>query len=138
LGLPQGRSQREPGGAREGARCYVDRDFQIVSLPREFVGGDLVRTANEEDGSTGRNHLSLELSGAAKLYVCYWAEAHDLPGWLKEPGWRRMQGQAQVGILGARKAYNIFARSVPKGRLVLGGNERAQTGAASMYFAIVK
>lgn len=137
VSLPQGRSQREPGRAREGARCYLDRDFRIASLPPELVGGDLVRTANEDDGSTDRNHLPLELSGPATVYVCYWAEAQDLPGWLKEPGWKRMPGQAQVGILGARKAYNIFARSAPKGRLMLGGNERGKTGAASMYFVVI-
>jgi hypothetical protein len=137
LGLPQGRSQREFGGARKGARCYLDRDFQIVTLPSELVGGDLVRTANEDDGSTDRNHLAVELPTPATVYVCYWAEAHDLPGWLKEPGWERMQGQVQVEILGARKAYNVFARTVPKGRLMLGGNERAKTGAASMYFAVI-
>jgi formylglycine-generating enzyme required for sulfatase activity len=135
--LPQGRSQRAIGGAREGARCYVDRDFQIVSLPPELVGGDLVRTANEDDYSTDKNHLTLELSGPATVYVCYWAEAHDLPGWLKEPGWKWIQSQAQVGILGTRKAYNIFARSAPKGRLMLGGNERGKTGAASMYFVVI-
>ena len=135
--LPQGRSKREARGAKVGARCYVDRDFQIASLPPKLAGGDLVRTANEDDHSTGKHHIALELSDAATVYVCYWAEAHDLPGWLKEPGWKRMQEQAQVGILGARKAYNIFARTAPKGRLRLGGNERAKTGAASMYFAVI-
>ncbi len=111
-----------------GARCYVDRDFQIVSLPSKLAGGDLVRTANEDDDSTDKNHIAVELADPATVYVCYWAEAHDLPGWLKEPGCKRMQEQVQVGMLGARKAYNIFARTVPKGRLRLGGNDRAKTG----------
>lgn len=137
VSLAQGRSRREPGGAREGARCYLDRDFRIVSLPPELVGGDLVRTANEEDGSTERNHIAIELSAPATVYVCYWAEAHDLPEWLKEPGWRRMQEKARVEILGDRKAYNVFARTAPEGRLDLGGNERGRTGAASMYFAVI-
>jgi hypothetical protein len=136
--VPQGRSQREPGGAREGARCYLDRDFHIASLPSELAGGELVRTANEEDYSTDRNHIALELSGRATVYVCYWAEARGLPAWLKEPAWKPMKGRVQVEILGSRKAYNLFARTAPKGRLVLGGNERDKTGAASMYFAIIK
>jgi hypothetical protein len=115
----------------------VDRAFRIESLPPELAGGDLVRTANEEDGSTGKNHLALELSGPAKVYVCYWAEAQDQPEWLKEHGWERMQEQVQVDIHGERKAYDIFARTVTKGRLVLGGNERGRTGAASMYFVVI-
>jgi hypothetical protein len=137
LDLPQSRIRREPGGAREGARCYLDRDFRIVSLPPELTGGDLVRTANEEDYSTDRNYIALEFTDAATVYVCYWAEAHDLPDWLKEPEWRRLQGQAQVGILGDRKAYDVFVRTAPKGVLILGGNERGKTGAASMYFTVI-
>ena len=138
VSLPQGRSHREPGGSVLGARCYLDRDFRIVSLPPELAGGDLVRTANEEDYSTDPNHMALELSGPATVYVCYWAEARDRPGWLKEPGWVPVRGQVQVEILGARKAYDIVARAAPSGRLVLGGNERGKTGAASMYFIIIR
>jgi hypothetical protein len=61
-----------------------------------------------------------------------------LPGWLKQKGWKRIEGQAHVEMGGERKAYNIFARTVPKGNLVLGGNERERTGAASMYFVVLK
>ncbi len=133
-----GHYMREPGGAKDGAPCYVDRDYRIVSLPSELAGGDLVRTANDDDYSAGDDYLALELAADSAVYVCYWAEATDLPKWLKQEGWTRASGQARVQIGGEYKVYNVFARSAPKGRLTLGGNSRARTGAVSMYFVVIQ
>lgn len=135
---PRGRSNREPGLAREGASCYLDREYRIVSLPPDLTGGDLLRTANDDDYSTREDHLALELAADSTVYVCYWAEAREIPGWLKQERWKRMDSQAGVELSGERKAYNVFAAAVPKGRLVLGGNERERTGATNMYFVVIK
>jgi hypothetical protein len=135
---PRGWSKREPGGARAGSDCYADREYHIVSLPPELVGGDLVRTANNDDYSTREDYLTLDLAAESMVYVCYWAQARDLPGWLKQKGWKRLESQARVDLGGEPKAYNVFARSGSEGSLVLGGNERERTGAESMYFVVVK
>lgn len=136
--LPRGRSRRSPDGARIGARCYVDRDFRISSLPEELIGGDLILTANEDDYSTSDSHIRLDLPEAASVYVCYWAGAHDLPDWLEQPEWKRLAEQATVAMLGDKKPYSVFARPAATGPLPLGGNERDKTGAASMYFVVVQ
>ncbi len=130
--------QRVPGGAFEGAPCYVDRDYRIASLPSTLTGGDLVRTANDDDYAAAEDYLALDLDADATVYVCYWAEANELPKWLKQGGWERTTGQARVKIGTEYKAYTVFARAAPKGRLLLGGNSRARTGAVSTYFAVIQ
>jgi hypothetical protein len=132
------RSKREPGGAKDGAPCYVDRDYRIMSLPSELAGGDLVRTANDDDFVSAADYLTLDIGADSTVYVCYWAEASELPIWLKQEGWRRASGQVRVQIGGEYKTFNVFARTAPKGPLVLGGNSRARTGAASTYFVVIQ
>jgi hypothetical protein len=100
--------------------------------------GKLVRTANNDDFSTRKAHLTLDLSVDSTVFVCYWAEATGLPGWLKQDCWKRLNGEVRVRMGSGDKAYNVFARTAPKGRLVLGGNERERTRAASMYFVVTK
>jgi len=109
-----------------------------VSLPQKLVGGDLVRTANNDDYSTRADYLTLDLATASTVYVCYSADARDLPGWLKQAGWSRLDGQALVEVTDGRRAYNVFMRSAPKGPLILGGNERENTGAVNTYFVVVR
>ena len=128
----------EAGAAKEGENCYTDRAYAISSLPPELQGGKLVRTANNDDSSTKEDYLPLELSADSTVYVCYWADANALPEWLKKEGWKKLEGQAKVKIGGKDCAYNVFARNVSKGRLVLGGNERERTNAISMYFVVIK
>lgn len=135
---PRGRALTEKGGAVVGAACYVDRDYRLVSLPAELVGCDLVRTANDDDYSTRPDHLVLDLPADTRVFVCYWAAARELPSWLKRDGWKRQEGQVQVGIGRKQAAYNIYSRVAPKGRIALGGNERENTGAASMYFVLLQ
>lgn len=130
--------QRVPGGAVEGAPCYVDRDYRLVSLPSTLTGGDLVRTANDDDFAAAEDYLTLDLAADSTVFVCYWAEANELPKWLKQEGWERTTGQVRVKIGGEYKAYNVFARAAPKGRLLLGGNSRARTGAVSTYFVVIQ
>lgn len=130
--------QRVPGGAVEGAPCYIDRDYRVASLPSLLAGGDLVRTANDDDYAAADDYLTLDLAADSTVYVCYWAEANELPKWLKQEGWTRASGQARVQIGGEYKAYNVFARAAPKGRLALGGNSRARTGAVSTYFVVIQ
>ena len=135
---PRGWSKREPGGARQGADCYADREYHIASLPAELVGGDLIRTANNDDYSTRADYLTIELAGEASVYVCYYADASELPGWLKQAGWKRLAAQAFVDVADGRRPYNVLVRTAPKGPLVLGGNERDNTGAVNMYFVVVQ
>ena len=124
--------------AKLGAFCYSDRAFTITALPKELLGGQLVRTANNDDFATAPDHLPLDLANDSTLYVCYWAEATDLPAWLKQPEWKRLNEQAKVKIGNAVKAYNVFARAMPKGHITLGGNDRKQTNAISNYFVILQ
>jgi len=133
-----GAAQHVRGGAIEGALCYTDRPYRIVSLPPALAGGDLVRTANDDDYAAADDYLTLDLADDSTIYVCYWAEATDLPKWLKQEGWERASGQARVQIGTDYKAYNVYARRAPQGRLALGGNSRARTGAASTYFVVIK
>ena len=95
-----------------------------------------MRTVNDDDYAVGKDYLLLELPADALVYVCYWAAASGLPGWLREEGWARLEVPARVHIGGADKDYRVFARRAAKGCLTLGGNERERTGAVSMYFVV--
>lgn len=133
-------STEEPADriARPGAFCYLDRAFRITALPGELTGGRLVRTANNDDFSTRADYLPLDLATDSTVYVCYWAQASDLPDWLKRDGWRRWDGQVRVSIGDAEKVYSVFARAAPRGRLVLGGNDRKRTNAIGNYFVVIQ
>lgn len=128
----------EPGAAVPDSPCYLDRQYRITALPPELHGADLLRTANDDDYSTRPDQTLIELTAAATIYVCYWAEAHDLPAWLKSEEWRRLPGEVTVRIADQDKAYHIYARTAPAGQITLGGNERTLTGAAGMYFVIAR
>lgn len=138
-GLPEGRFKRVAAGAHTGARCYLDRGFKITTLPPELAGGDLVMTANEEDYSTGHTHVALELPVRSTVHLCYWAEARSLPQWLQDPRWNDPGLTVEVEQSpGSRRTYRVLSSTADAGRLALGGNERGETGAESMWFAIVR
>jgi hypothetical protein len=116
----------------------VDREYPIASLPPELAGGELVRTANDDDYATREDYLALELGAGTTVYVCYWAAARELPQWLRQDAWRRLDGQATVRIASRNEPYTVLARRASAGRLLLGGNERQRTGAVSMYFVVLQ
>jgi len=120
-----------------GLKCYLDRDYTITDVPPELVGGKLVRTLNDADFSTEKDFLGLTLDGDSIVYVCYWAEAKDLPNWLKEDGWKALDGKVTVQQKAAC-LYKVYARRFPEGKISLGGNERETTEAASMYFLVIQ
>ena len=120
------------GRAELDSKVYSDRNYALTKLPEGLRGAILVRTSNEDDYVAVRNHLELEISQDAVVYVCWDHRAHRLARWLI--GWQRLDGQAVTDDT----AYRIYRKSFAAGKVTLGGNHRRKTGAAGNYFVIIK
>ena len=122
----------------KGAACYTDRGYTISSLPGEMLGATLIKTSNNDDFSTAADHMKVDLDTDSRVYVCYWAEARQLPDWLKSSEWIPMGEQVYLNMNGKEKAFKVYSRPVGKGTFFLGGNQRQSTGAVSMYLVMIK
>lgn len=57
--------------AQSDVLVYIDRDYTINTITDKLDDGHLVRTANDDRYVTEPNHLTLEISETAIVYVCY-------------------------------------------------------------------
>jgi hypothetical protein len=111
---------------------YIDRDYQISSIPEYLSGALLIRTANADKTSGDLNHLTFELSISATLYVAYDDRATALPAWINT-GWEAT-GDSLITTHGV---LNLYRKQADCGEVVLGGNAvPPMTGADTNYVVI--
>ncbi len=115
-----------------GRVAYVDRRYRLTALPERLGGKILVRTSNEDDQVDAAEHVVLELASPSAVYVAFDERARARADWLAEwadTGW-------WVGTDDTN--FVVYQRVFPAGRVQLGGNARAGTGAASHYLVFVE
>jgi hypothetical protein len=105
-----------------GARAYVDRDAVFADFPRSHGDLPCIETA-ARDGSTDEE-VAFELKRNAIVYVGYDRDIADRPSWLQA---FRKTGETWSVLLrdepragSAVIAYDVYARSYPKGNVNLG------------------
>lgn len=96
-----------------------------------------MQTANNDKAVTSANYLTLTVSAAAQLSVCYDKRGGTQPGWLNDGTWTL--SSLSVSTTDTRTSpMKVYSKSVAAGDVTLGGNLQAPAaGAASNYFVIV-
>ena len=129
-----GRSyQLAPGGLQAGALHFTDRALRLREVPAALQGIDLIRTANDDDGSSGGDFLTFEALLPVRVHVGIDTRARELPPWLQE-GWTR----EAASIAADHWSYQLYSRGFPAGKVVLGGNTAdGAMGGKSQYLVAV-
>ncbi len=123
----------QTGGLRSGAVIFSDRAYRFRSVPEELVGADLIRTANDDDGSRGEDCLQFELLVPATVIVGLDERTAVVPSWLRRD-YELLDEQLDADHWRMR----LFRRSFPAGPVVLGGNtEDGRSGGKSNYTVIL-
>ncbi|MBN1781603.1 Ig-like domain-containing protein [bacterium] len=118
---------------KTGADSYVDRDYTLAEAPEALSGAVQIQTANDDKSDVSDSFLSFELKGGAKCLVAYDARIDSLPVWLaqwKPTGERLIDSRQNV--------FNLYEKSVPEGKVILGGNAGGMDDAMYMVFAIAQ
>jgi len=116
-----------------GAPIYTDRTFVIQTLPSEFSGLEMIRTAQDDANVSTTAHLRFTLSRAAVVYVAFDRDAPRLPGWLA--GWTDTGVQIVSDYAGG---FRLYRKAFAAGQVTLGGNDLGYTGAVSSYFVLAE
>jgi putative heme-binding domain-containing protein len=123
-----------PGGTVVGGQVYTDRGYRLTEVAPELVGADMIRTANEDDGSSGEVWLSGELLLPARVFVAIDTRQAEPPAWVR-------QRFAPSGLKLATDdcAFDLYQREYPAGPFTLGGNtDDGRRGGKSNYIVVLE
>ncbi len=120
--------------AAQGSPVYVDRRYQIRSLPRDLEGASLLQTANQDDRNP-QWRLLLKFEDPSRLVVAHDARIHPrhIPEWLRE---FKPTGQT---VVTDDTSFRLYARPAGPGVVQLGPNvgDTDPAYALANYFVIV-
>ena len=119
-----------------GSEYYLDRTYEIGSQPAGFENHTAILTRNDDKYVSDSEHIILNLSSSATIYVAYDKRASSLPTWLESftsTGDRvYSNGDSSMGY------FRLYKKDYPPGQVVLGGNHcGGDTGARSNYIVYV-
>lgn len=121
-------------GLQAGATIYTDRGYQFRSVPAAFQGAEYVLTANNDDGSSGTDFLTLQALLPVVVTVAWDQRNQVLPDWLTGR-FRELPESIEADHWRMR----LFQGEFPAGLIVLGGNTvDGQSGGKSQYSVIVQ
>ncbi len=112
-----------------GRAVYDDRSYTFTDVG-PYAGLTFVRTSNDDKSRSHDPFLRFTVNHPVTVYVAFDERARSTPSWMR--GWRDTGNLIQTTD-GARR---VFARDVPSGTILLGGNRAA--GADSMYTPFVE
>lgn len=121
----------EVGTVADGEKSYVDRQYAYRKVPDDFIGKIALRTSNEDDYIRTTDHLKLQLSHPATVYVGLDARGSRSPDWMKD--WKLTEDSLET----TEVRYRLYRRDFRAGQVVLGGNDRTATGCSSNYVVII-
>jgi len=126
------RANYQASDLEEGDQYYVDRPYQLVSIPSEYEDLLWIKTANDDKSNSSANFLTFNVNVDVTAYVAYDHRASSLPDWLD--GFYTAAGEGiEVSDVSA-SPMNIWARNYSAGQITMGGNMAAgASGAGSMY-----
>jgi putative membrane-bound dehydrogenase-like protein len=122
-----------PQGVRPGARVYIDRNYTLERVPDDFIGAELIRTSNEDDGSSGDEFLKFTTALPVRVSVAFDTRATQFPGWLSS--FERTDAE----VKGDHWSTVVFSRVFPAGPVALGGNtDDGAAGGKSNYLVLLQ
>ena len=115
----------------QGDKIYVDRDYQVDSIPHELASALWLKTANNDKFSTGDDFLQFDINRKIDLYVGYDERLTALPNWLASWDTTDLEIRIKSG-----ETYRVFHTTADSGRVVLGGNYG--TDNCNMYLVLLQ
>lgn len=123
-----------PAGMVVGHPIYSDRPYRLQDFSAELVGYDLVQTANNDDGSTGKKFLSFEAIVPVRVLVGLDYRHPQPPKWLR----RRFSPTDLTAVTDEGVTLMFYERTFPSGVVEMGGNtEDGQAGGKGNYIVAV-
>jgi hypothetical protein len=115
----------------EGDTYFVDRQYQLASIPAVFQEVTWIKTANDDKFSVGDEFLRFRIRETSQVFVAYDTRLPQLPGWLDS--WT----QTAYAITDQNgNSYRCLGKVFQAGNVVLGGNYGTDT--SNMYLVLVK
>lgn len=117
------------------ARAFSNRGYRWKTLPENLAGHTFIQPRNDDQdvGSTGAEFLSFRITESADIFI-----AHD-QRIRKKPDWLTSFSATGLTIETADANYDLFVKTFPAGRVILGGNTLdGRPNRRSQYVAIVK
>jgi hypothetical protein len=113
-----------------GKKLYIDRAFTFTNVPSQYVGHDLIVTANNDKNAIKSNFLRFNLTNNATVSVLFDNRVTTLPAWLNDGTWA-LAGDI-IGTSDTRR--RVYQKGFGAGPVQLGGNAMApMKGAGSNY-----
>jgi len=124
------------------AKYYVDRDYTIVSLPKELEAATMIMTGNDEKKSTGEGFITFTIDQPAAVYIAHDSRGETAkggvpPDWLANQftfvkGWEIAVTDTNMGT------FNLWKKDFSAGVVKLGGNaDPPAAGQGSMYIVLL-
>ena len=123
------------GGLTKGKPAYTDREYQFEEVPSELENSLLIRTPNDDSGSTGREFLHLETVLTMDVLVGCDTRVKQPPEWLRSENF----ASTKLTVRTNDATFAIFSKTFAAGRITLGGNTGdGDPGGKSNYLVILK
>ena len=118
-----------------GSHYYIDRDYEITSIPSGFEGLTWIMTANDDKRATSETFLCFDVNEAVDVFVAYDKRATSLPDWMSSFELDRRGISVSDHHASPLK---LCRASYPAGTVILGGNMApGASGAGSNYVVLV-
>jgi putative membrane-bound dehydrogenase-like protein len=125
------------GGVSSGNPVYTDRAYAFEAVPSELAGSLMIRTPNDDSGSSGDDFLKIETVLPMTLLLGVDTRIADRPNWLADP--RRSFSATDLQIRTNDATFRIYSRSFDAGEITLGGNtDDSSPSGKSNYLVILK
>jgi putative membrane-bound dehydrogenase-like protein len=120
-----------PGLLQRGKPSYTDRAYAFTRVPESLEGAEIIRTANEDDGSRGQTFLTFDLALASTVLV-----AHDVR--IKQgPEWLQSFADSDLILATGDTQFRLWSKDFPPGKVALGGNIATNTGGPKAHYFVV-
>jgi thrombospondin type 3 repeat protein len=130
-------------GTGTSSQYYTDRTTThlLTQLPRQIACAQWLKTPNNDKLRTDAALPSFNVSQPSVAYVLYDTrealQGQPLPAWLTAAGFAYTHRIADITEPDRDQEFALFAKKVPAGTLVLGGNSQPPATANSMYVVAV-
>jgi putative membrane-bound dehydrogenase-like protein len=130
----QSRGSYTTGTVRVGETHYTDRRYALKTFPAFLSGASMIRTANDDEASTGDAFLRFDAPLDVTVHVAHDERIQTKPGWLTAFG----DTDSVITSTDKTATFRLFAKDFPAGPITLGGNTAdGKPGGKGHYFVIL-
>ena len=116
-----------------GKPSYSDRPYVFTRVPEVLAGAEMIRTANDDDGSRGNSFLTFDLALASTVFVAHDVRIQPRPEWLQA------FADSDLSVATDDTQFHLWSKDFPAGKVTLGGNLPAVMGGPKAnYFVVIQ